>query len=184
MTTMMTMPHPLLITVLLVTAVVVAATMTMKTMMMMPTMPMMPTIPFPVLHLVMTPPLLILVPFVMVPIVKMTTMMMTTMTPPLPMPLLLLELLVVIIAKLLAVLPMPSMIVLIAMPLVTVMMISCHYHLLTSPCNHMFLHPTLPHLLVPVAIWNVMPTQKSTGTTLGRIHQMVKMSGPVPTKVY
>jgi hypothetical protein len=48
----------------------------------------------------------------------------------------------------------------------------------------MFLHPTLPHLLVPVAIWNVMPTQKSTGTTLGRIHQMVKMSGPVPTKVY
>ncbi len=86
MTTMMTMPHPLLITVLLVTAVVVAATMTMKTMMMMPTMPMIPTILFPVLHLVMTPPLLILVPFVMVPIVKMTTMMMTTMTPPLPMP--------------------------------------------------------------------------------------------------
>jgi hypothetical protein len=36
----------------------------------------------------------------------------------------------------------------------------------------------------PIAIRNVMPTQKSTGMTLGRIHEMVKMSGPVPMKVY
>ena len=70
------------------------------------------------------------------------------------------------------------------MLLVAVMMISCHCHVLTSPCNQMFLHQTLPHLLAPIAIPNGMPTQKSRGTTLGRIHQMVKMSVPVPTNVY
>jgi hypothetical protein len=39
-------------------------------------------------------------------------------------------------------------------------------------------------LLAPVTIQNVMPAQTSTGMTLGRIHQMVKTSGPVPKKVY
>jgi hypothetical protein len=29
-----------------------------------------------------------------------------------------------------------------------------------------------------------MPTQKARGTTLGRIHQMVKMSVPVPMNMY
>jgi hypothetical protein len=48
----------------------------------------------------------------------------------------------------------------------------------------MFLHLTFPYFLAPIAIQNVLPAQKSTGMMLGRIHQMVKTSGPVLTKVY
>jgi hypothetical protein len=36
----------------------------------------------------------------------------------------------------------------------------------------------------PIAIPNRMPTQKSRGTTLGRIHQMVKTSVPFLMNVY
>ncbi len=151
---------------------------------MMPTMPMMPTIAFPILHLLMSPPLMFKVPFVMAPIVKRTTAMMRTMITHSPMPLLLLVPQGAIFAMLLAVLPMPWMILIITMLLVAVMMISCHCHLVTSWCNQMFLHPTLPHLLAPIAIQNVMPTQKSRGMTLGSIHQMAKMSGSLPTNVY
>jgi hypothetical protein len=43
---------------------------------------------------------------------------------------------------------------------------------------------TLPHLLAPVTILNGMPAQKSRGTTLGRIHQMVKMGVPFLMNVY
>jgi hypothetical protein len=75
---------------------------------------------------------------------------------------------------LLLVFPMPSMFLIIEMLLVAVMMISWHCHLLTSPCNQMFLHQTLPHLLASITIWNIMPTWKSRGTMLGRIHHMVK----------
>ena len=135
----------------------------MKTMKTMPRcnhekIPMMPMIFFPILHLVITPPLLIKVLFVMAPIVKRTTTMMRTTITHLPMPLLLLVWQGVIIAMLLSVLPMPSVFLIISMLSVVVMMISCHFHLLTSPCNKMFLHQTLPHLLAPVAIWNVMDT--------------------------
>jgi hypothetical protein len=40
--------------------------------------------------------------------------------------------------------------------------------------------------LAPIAIWNVMPTQKSRVKRydVRRIHQIVKMSGPVPTNMY
>jgi hypothetical protein len=48
----------------------------------------------------------------------------------------------------------------------------------------MLLLQTLPHFLAPITIQNVTPTQNSRGTTLGRIHQMVKTSGQVPTNVY
>jgi hypothetical protein len=101
MTTMVMMCDPLLVILLLVTAVVLGATMNMKTMAMMPKMPimmtmtmmpMMPMIPFLILHLVMSPPLLIKVPLVMAPIVKRTTTIMRTMIIHLPMPLLLLAL--------------------------------------------------------------------------------------------
>jgi hypothetical protein len=69
---------------------------------------------------------------------------------------------IVIIAMLLVVLPMLSMIVTITMLLAAVMMISCHCHLLTNPCSHMFLLPTLPHLLAPITIQHVMPIRNCT----------------------
>jgi hypothetical protein len=104
----------------------------MKTMMMIPTMPMIPTIAFPILHLLMSPPLLIKVSFVMAPIVKRTTAMMRTTISHPPMPLLLLAWQGVITAMLLLVLPMPSMFLIIAMLSVAVMIISCHCHLLLT----------------------------------------------------
>ncbi len=146
----------------------------MMTMTMMTTMAVMPMIPFPILHLVMSHPLLIKVPLVMAPIVKRTTTMMRISITCLPMPPLLLVPQGVIITMLLLVFPMPSMFLIIEMLLVAVMMISWHCHLLTSPCNQMFLHQTLPHLLASITIWNIMPTWKSRGTMLGRIHHMVK----------
>ncbi len=175
-TMMMHHPHP--ITVLLVAAVVVGAMMTMNTMTMMPKMPIMkPTM--------MVPMMPIKVPLVMAPIFKRNTAMTRTMIIIHSlMPLFLLALQGVIIAMLLVVLPMPSMILSIAMVLVAVMMISCCCHVLMSPCNQMFLHQTLPHFLAPVAIQNGTPAWKSRGKTKGRIHQIVKMSVPLPTNVY
>jgi hypothetical protein len=138
-------------------------------------------IPFPIFHLVISHPLLIKVPFVMAPMVKRITTMMMTMITHLPMPLLLLVQQGVITTMLLSVTPMPSMFLIITMLLVAVMMISYH-HLLTSPCNQMFLHQTLPHLLAPIAIQNAKCTLNSRGTMLmGRIHQMC---GPVLMIVY
>jgi hypothetical protein len=76
----------------------------------------------------------------MAPIVKRTTAMRRTMIIHLPIPLLLLAPQWVIIAMLLAVLPLPSMIQTIALLLVAAMMISHHCHVLISPCSQMFLH--------------------------------------------
>jgi hypothetical protein len=113
------------------------------------------------------------VPFVMAPIAKRTEAMRRIMITLSLMPLLLLAPQCVVIAMLT-----------ITKKLVEVMMISCCYHVQTSPCNQMFLHQTLPHILAHVTIPNGMPAQKSRGTTLGRIHQIVKTSVSVPTNVY
>jgi hypothetical protein len=128
-------------------------------------------IPFPILHLAMTPPLLILVPFVMVPIVKMSTIMMTTKTTPLPIPLVL-------------IMPLMAGNNHNAVGGTSNAINDCNNHnavcgrdddIMSLSFTNQSLQPhvsdlTLPHILAPIPIWNVMPAQKSTGMISRRIH--------------